>query len=370
MAIAICAVISGADGWNDVECFGRAKQKWLQKFLKLTNGIPSHDTFRRVFSVMPSENLEIGFSKWIKTLYPRTGGDVIAIDGKTLRRSLVNGAAATHIVSAWSAKHNAILAQEKVANKAGELTAIPILLKRLCIDGDTITIDALGCQTEIASTILKSEANYVLSLKANQPTTYLAVKTYFETKIKDKAGIVGRNFYDSFDSKRRVRRIVWVVRGLSFMKTRDKWPGLKSVIAVESCRFNKNSVAREVRFFISSLNVSAKEFGQIIRSHWGIENHLHWSLDVSFREDDSRLRYKNSAQNFSVLRRIALNLIRQHQVSRGIMSRRRRAGWDESFLEEILNKMSPRSTTVERSFVFADLFLSPASYKEWSESIQ
>ena len=368
LAITICAVVSGADGWNDVESYGRAKESWLRQILRLENGVPSHDTFRRIFSLMAPWELERCFDAWIKATFPGQDGDVIAIDGKTLRRSHSGEQPPVHIVSAWSTKYNAVLAQEKVANKAGELTAIPLLLDRLPIHGNTITIDALGCQTEIAAQILKAGANYVLSLKANQPTIFTAAKTYFEAKLRDAPARAERNFDDSYDKTRRVRRIVWVVRGLSFLETRDKWPGLESVVVVESTRMDMGPLVKEVRFFISSLNVSAKEFGRIIRSHWGIENKLHWSLDVSFREDESRLRYKNSAQNFSVLRRIALNLIRQHQASRGIMARRRRAGWDDDFLDDVLRGISPPPRPKQCELSFSDFFLSPAKYKEWSES--
>ncbi len=372
LAIAVCAVISGAEGWNDVESYGQAKAVWLKQFLKLENGIPSHDTFRRIFSIMAPEELERCFHAWIRVIYPNDGDDVIALDGKTLRRSFGGEQSAIHIVSAWSTKYRAVLAQEKVADKAGELSAIPVLLNRLSLRGDTVTIDALGCQTEIAAQILKAGGNYVLSLKANQPTIFTAAKSYFEANLKDTCGRCARNFDDSYDKHRQTRRIVWVVRGLSFLETRDKWPGLESIVIIESVRCHKNRrMTKEIRFFISSLKVSANEFGRIIRSHWGIENHLHWSLDVSFREDESRLRYKNSAQNFSILRRIALNLIRQqHQSSRGIMARRRRAGWDDEFLGDVLRGISKPPPPKLHLPAFSDLFLSPTNYKEWSESIR
>ena len=294
-------------------------------------------------------------------------GDIIALDGKTVRGSYGAKSSAIHIVSAWSANKKVVLAQEKALDKSGELTAIPKLLNRLPIEGATVTIDALGCQIEIAREILKNNANYVLSLKANQPNLFNSVQMYFTNNLLNSATKCGKNFFSVFDGKKEkmVRRSIWVIRNISFLKNKDKWPGLKSVIALETIKYN----SKDIRFFISNLDVTAEMFARIIRSHWGIENLLHWSLDVSFREDASRLRYGNSAQNFSLFRKMALNLIRNHQTYRGILARRKCAGWDNNFLDAIMTNKK-RTKVDPSSVLISDLFLSPAKHKEWSESIR
>ena len=364
IAISICAVISGANGWNDIENFGKSKEVWLRKFLSLKNGIPSHDTFRRFFSELSTIAFEKAFRSWISCSYLNDKpDDVIAIDGKTLRRSFQKKKTTVHIVSAWSVKDQVVVAQEKVEDKSCELMAIKRLLTRLPIRGRTITIDALGCQTEIADIVTNSGGFYVLSLKANQPTTLKNAKALFDKKIKTGEVFSDKNvhFNEEGGRDRQMQRTTFVIHSKAGLR---RWTALKSIILIKSIRNGK----MEDRYFISNLNCSAERFSEIIRSHWGIENKLHWSLDVSFREDDSRLRYKSSAQNFSLLRRISLNLIRQNRDKQGISAMRRQAGWNEKILTEILNGMQPKY--VVQRFSSYDLFLSPANYKEWSESIR
>lgn len=364
IAISVCAVISGANGWNDIENFGKSKEVWLKKFLDLKNGIPSHDTFRRFFSDLSTAAFEEAFRSWISCSYLNDKpDDVIAVDGKTLRRSFQKKKTTAHIVSAWSVKDQVVVAQEKVEDKSCELTAIKILLARLPIRGRTITIDALGCQTEIADIVTKSGSFYVLNLKANQPITLKKAKALFDKKINQAETFSEENTHFSEESgrDRKIQRTTLVIRSKAGLR---RWAGLKSIILIKSNRNGKI----EDRYFISNLNCTAERFSEIIRSHWGIENKLHWSLDVSFREDDSRLRYKSSAQNFSLLRRISLNLIRQNRAKQGISARRRQAGWDENFLTEILNGVQAKF--VVQRFSSYNIFLSPASYRESLESTQ
>ena len=364
IAISVCAVICGAQGWNDIENFGKSKEVWLKKFLDLKNGVPSHDTFRRFFSNLSISAFEEAFRSWIGCSYLNDKpDDVLAIDGKTLRRSFQKKRTTVHIVSAWSVKDQVVVAQEKVEDKSCELMAIKSLLRGLPIRDRTITIDALGCQTEITDIITKSGSFYILSLKANQPMTLKKVKHLFDKKINNSEIFSDENTYFSGESRRarKTQRTTFVIRGKAGLR---RWADLKSVILIKSIRNGKS----EERYFISNLNCSAEKFSEIIRSHWGIENKLHWSLDVSFHEDDSRLRYKYSAQNFSLLRRISLNLIRQNKATQGISARRRQAGWDEKFLTEILNGVQAKF--VVQRFSSYNLFLSPASYKESLASTQ
>ena len=373
--VAVCAVLSGADNWNEIECFARAKELWFKKFLKLKSGIPSHDTFRRVFSELAPQELEQIFEVWVMAQVNFNMHQQIAIDGKSLRGSHDGKTDPVHIVSAFLPDSNLVLAQERVPKKQKELEAIYRLLNRLPVAGHPITIDALGCQANVVASIVAAKAKYLLALNRNQIATYDEASAVF-LKLPPQTGRAW-DIEDKFDEShgRTVRRTTRVIRNLRWFKAKERWPDLGSLIQVESIRKIRrtNIVAHERRFFISNLKATATEFQKMIRCHWGVENNLHWALDVSFKEDQSRIRFKNSAENFSLLRRLSLNLIRiQADASSGILSARRRAGWDEKFLEDLVLRWMPTHLTTESlmgSLKVSDLFLSPASYKEWSESI-
>lgn len=374
--VAVCAVLSGADNWNEIESFARAKEAWLKRFFRLESGLPSHDTFRRVFSLLKPEALDRIFETWVLERVDLTSRQQIAIDGKSLRGSRDHKTDPVHIVSAFLPGASLVLGQERVPKKQNELEAIYRLLNRLPVSGHTITIDALGCQMSVVAGILAHKADYLLALKRNQPATYDEVfQAFLKLMPTPKKAC---DFDDRFDEShgRVVRRTTRVLRNLRWIKTKDRWQDLKSLIEVESVRRIKSTgeVGREKRYFISSLQVTAKEFQEMIRGHWGIENRLHWVLDVSFKEDQSRIRFKNAAENFSLLRRLSLNLIRsQSAPSAGVLSNRRRAGWDENFLESLLLPkpvvIAPPPET-RKPFDVSELFLSPASYRAWSESIR
>ncbi len=372
--MAVCAVLSGADNWNEIESFARAKEAWFRKFLKLEGGVPSHDTFRRVFSELAPQELEQIFEVWVMAQVNFKVRQQIAVDGKALRGSHDGKTDPVHIVSAFLPTSDLVLAQERVPKKKNELEAIYRLLSRLPVAGHTITIDALGCQVSVVDSILTAKANYLLALKRNQLATYEEAVAAF-LKLPPQTGRTW-DLDDRFDNShgRIVRRTTRVIRNLRWFKEKERWPALSSLIQVESIRQIKGSgtIAHESRFFISNLKTTAHEFQKMIRCHWGIENKLHWALDVSFKEDQSRIRFKNSAENFSLLRRLSLNLIRsQADAPSGILSTRRRAGWDEKFLEGLVLQQTPEPIATEplkMPLKISDLFLSPASYKEWSES--
>ncbi len=339
LAITICAVICGAEGWNEIELFGQCKQSWLESFLELPNGIPSHDTFARVISSIKPDDFEKRFQKWTQAVARKIGEKVIAIDGKTLRRSFdtANRKAAIHMVSAWACQNKMVFGQIATDEKSNEITAIPKLLEMLVLDGSVVTIDAMGCQKKIAEKIIGGNGDYVFSLKGNHGTLHEEVKLFMDDAIAN------RGCYDySFDTDgghgRIETRKIWYSQNVQWMKDIKGWPGLSSLIAVESRRVTGEKVSTERRYFISSLSgKDAQSLGQIIRDHWGIENKLHWSLDVSFSEDDCRIRREFGAENFSRLRRIALNLLKQEKtLKRGIKAKQHKAGWDEQYLLKVL----------------------------------
>lgn len=334
IAITICATISGADSWDDIELYGKEKEKWLKTFLELPHGIPSHDTFSRVFALLDPEELRKSFIGWIKEISELTKGAIVSVDGKASRRSYRDKNYPLHMVSAWAEKNKLVLGQIKTKEKSNEITAIPQLLELLALEGCIITIDAMGCQKDIAEKISEKGADYVLALKGNQENIHKEVKKIF----KEKEGQL--EFFEEISvghgrkEKRKCTRIILKENALT---QQAKWKNLNSIVKIESERIIKDKVTREARYYLSSLQVSHKKFNHIIRKHWGIENSLHWTLDMVFREDESRIRTGHAGENMAILRHLALNLLKQEKsLKRGVKAKRLKAGWDNNYLLKVL----------------------------------
>ena len=345
LVIAICAVICGADNWEEVELFGQAKEAWFKTFLALPNGIPSHDTFWRVFARLDPQQFQQSFVSWIAAVSEVTKGQVVAIDGKTLRRSHDKslGRGAIDMVSAWASENRLVLGQVKVDDKSNEISAIPELLQVLEISGCIVTIDALGCQKEIAEAILDQEADYVLALKENHGRLYQDVVKLFDdleaSQFKQyaysQAQMVNKNH-----GRLETRTCQVIADQQILMQLRDapEWQGLQSVVKVHARRQKDGEVSEKSRYFLSSLASDARHLLKVVRTHWSIENELHWVLDIAFREDESRIRKDHGPENFAVLRHIALNLVKQEQTQKAsIKGKRLKAGWDEDYLLKILS---------------------------------
>ncbi len=344
VTIAICGVICGADEWTTISQFGEAKKKWFKTFLELPNGIPSHDTFGTVFAAMDPGALERFFLSWIKALADKSKGRLIPIDGKTLRRSFdrAGNKAAIHMVSAWASANELVFGQLATEAKSNEITAIPKLLELLDLSGAIVTIDAMGCQKNIARQIVKQGGDYVLAVKENQPILYEEIKLFLDDMITHDFKGVAHDFHETIEKGhgRIETRRVWCTPEVAWFADRDKWAGLSSFTVVERERTAGEKTTQERHYFISSLDgADAKCLANAIRNHWGIENKLHWVLDVAFHEDASRVRKGYSAENFSRLRRMALNLLKKdNTVKVGIKGKRLRAGWDEKYLLKVLTK--------------------------------
>jgi predicted transposase YbfD/YdcC len=342
VAISICAVICGAEEWSAFEEFGLAKEPWFRKFLALPHGIPSEDTFRRVYAALDPDAFERCFAAWIAALAGSSKGKLIAIDGKSLRHSFdrASAKASIHMVSAWGAANGLCFGQLATDAKSNEITAIPKLLKLLDLDGATVTIDAMGCQTAIAAQIAEQGGDYLLALKGNQGTLHQEVKLFLDEQIAAPGNGFTLHAHQDIDGDhgRVETRRAWVTQNVEWFADREQWKGLRSFAAVECERYVNGQTTTERRYFISSLDGSdAENIAQAVRKHWSIENGLHWSLDISFHEDQSRIRKGHAAENFSRLRRIALNLLKQNTtIKRGIKTKRLRAGWDEQFLCQTL----------------------------------
>lgn len=344
IVIAICAAICGADDWVAVEEFGHAKRSWFEEFLELPHGIPSHDTFGDVFGVLDPEQFRRGFIQWVQAVNEVTRGQIVPIDGKKLRRShdRTLGKNAIHMVSAWAAENHVVLGQVKVDDKSNEITAIPQLLDLLEISGCIVTIDAMGCQREIARKIVEDkDADYVLALKGNQSGLFEDVKGLFEH-----AQEVGFENCEHHRTKEKGHgrlevRECWTLsdpESLASIQSLANWRDLRTVIMVKSERFVGDKRSEESRYYISSLSGDAERALEAVRGHWGIENKVHWVLDIAFREDDCRIRKGNGAQNFAILRHIALNLLKQEKTAKcGVKTKRLKAGWDESYLLKVLS---------------------------------
>src|ERR671916_521529 len=342
LVIAVCAVIACAESWNDIALYGRSKLAWLGTFLALPNGIPSHDTFRRVFILIDPEAFEAGFTAWAGSLAAGFEHEVVAIDGKTLRRSFdrKHGHAPLHLVSAWASEQDLVLGQRCGDDKSNEITAIPELLDRLALGNIIVTVDAMGGQTATAERILARGADYLLTLKANHPTAYQAVAEHFEQHCF-RRGAPSRADCDAFDDThgRLVRRRVFASTQAAELEALSAWPGLRTVLAVETIRGvdGTSKVEAGIRYFLSSCRDDPATLGQAIRTHWGIENALHWVLDVTFREDDSRVRDRRAACNLAVLRRIAVNLVgRDRSAKASVRARRKKAAWNDDYMLRLL----------------------------------
>jgi predicted transposase YbfD/YdcC len=338
LLIGIISVICAADTWKNMETYAKAKEEFLRSFLDLPNGIPSDDTFNRVFSSIDSEQFEACFVDWVSRLANLTDGEVIPIDGKTIRGAKSNGKKSPfHMVSAWASNNNLVLGQVKVSEKSNEITAIPKLLELITVKGCTVTIDAMGCQQEIARKIIKEQANYILAVKENQKQLHQDIVDEFRFG-KD----IQTDLSEDLDHGRIETRKCSVITDFKFIENIEEWAELKSIIKIESIREFKNSdkpTETATRYYISSLLTQAKELQRAIRLHWGIENKLHWVLDVAFSEDASRKRAGNASQNFSILSKVALNLLKNETSERqGIIGKRLKAAYDQNYLLKVLGK--------------------------------
>lgn len=342
--IAICTIICGGEGFTDMEAFGKAKKDWLEKFLELPAGIPSHDTFRAVISRIDPSGFADCFTRWTAAIHEMTQGEVIALDGKTIRHSFdtATDQSALHIVSAWASGTGVALGQVRVDEKSNEITAIPKLLELLEIKGCIVTIDAMGCQKEIARKVIERGGDYVLGLKGNQTKLHEDVKWFFEEIERGGFGDLEHRCYESVekDHGRIETRRCWMVEADAIEwlgEQGHEWAGLKSLAAIESQRRTGGKVTSEIRYFISSLSGSAEQLALAARGHWGIENSLHWVLDVTMNEDRSRIRKDHAPENLSILRKIAINSIkRETSTKSSVRVRIKKAGWDNSYLEKIL----------------------------------
>lgn len=343
ITITICAVISGVEHWTEIESYGKTKYQWLKTFLELPFGVPSHDTFSRVFQVLDTEELQRCFLNWTQSVFELSEGEIIPIDGKTLRHSYdtAEEKKAIHMVSAWSTKNKLVLSQTKVDKKSNEITAIPCLLKKLKLKGCIVTLDAMGCQKKIVEQIVEQEADYLITLKKNQVALYKASEELF-IKVNGfhNSGLHSENFYqDNLSHGRQETRAITVFNNSSHLvDPESKWKNLKSIIKVDSLRVDhKGKVTFEQRYFISSLVLEAKAFAEIIRTHWRIENQLNWVLDVQFNEDNSRIRKENSPENMAIIRQLALSLLNQDTTSKNsVKSKQNKASWDNDYLLQIL----------------------------------
>lgn len=334
--IAICGVICGAESFTEIEQFAHEKQEWLQRYVRLPHGIPSHDTLGRVFALLDPAEFQDCFLRWIRSLYQPSAGEVIAVDGKTLRRAHGGGLEVLHVVQAWASENHLMLGALKSEGGRNEILTIPKLLKLLDLKGAIVTLDAMGTQVEIARALKAKQADYVMSLKGNQEWLHEKVKACWkDEKFKREA-----DHYEVREQGhgRMEQRRYWMSSQIPAWPLRPDWIGLfQSIGMVESSRTLQERTTHERRYYVSSLPADAKELAKAVRGHWGIENGLHWVLDIAFREDECRVRIGHAAENFALLRRLAVNLLkRETSVKIGIKAKRMKAGWGTAYLEKVL----------------------------------
>jgi len=335
LVMTICAVMSGCEIWEEIVDFCRVKRDWLEERigLELENGIASHDTFQRVFQLIDPQELEKSFVSWVKSISTKTQGEIISIDGKSVRGSRDSKTKTLHMVSAWASANQLVLGQVKVDEKTNEITAIPTLLELLDLKGCIITMDAMGCQKDIAKKIKACGADYVLSLKGNHGDLHEDVKFYFENeKIPDQ--IITK---EKGHGRIEVREY-FLETEIGWLAQRLEWSGLKAIGAVKSSVLEKHVLRKETRYFITSLT-DVNLFAKAVRAHWGVENNLHWCLDVTFNEDKCRTRKDNSAENFSVIRRIALNALKRFPEKMSLNRKRRKCHYDPDFMADVLRSV-------------------------------
>jgi predicted transposase YbfD/YdcC len=342
LVISICAAIAGADGWEHVELFAETNEDWLRGFLELPHGIPTRHTFSRVFAALDSEQFQECFVQWIQAVDKVSKGQIIAADGKALRRSHDRslGKKALYMVSAWASGSGLVLGQTKVDEKSNEITALPELLDMLEIEGCIVTVDAIHCQTETARTIVEKQADYVFPVKENQPRLLDSLQLLFDDpKEMQWVACDHDRTVDKGHGRIEIREC-WTTSDAEYLHHIDtlaEWKGLRSIAMVQAERQLGEDTTTTRRYFISSLESDAEQLLHAVRSHWGIENKVHWVLDIAFREDDSRIRKGNGAENFAVLRHIALNLLRREKtVKRSLKGKRMKAGWDKNYLLKVL----------------------------------
>jgi predicted transposase YbfD/YdcC len=339
--IAVCMILCGADSWAMVSELGKSKLKWLRRYLELPNGIPSHHTFSRVFEVIDPQEFSQCFINWITEITQQTKGELIAIDGKTLRRSYnkKDNKTAIHMVSAWASQTGMVLGQKKTEEKSNEITAIPVLLDTLELSGCIVSIDAMGCQKSIAKKIIEKEADYLLALKGNQGTLHEDVKLFMNSIATQTLLPAHASFHETIDKGhgRIELRRCWISTRVNWLTQKSHWKGLKTFIMVESERHKDNKIETEKRYFISSKEMTAETCLGAVRSHWSIENNLHWVLDVAFCEDNCRINKGNSAESMAVLRHIALNMIKKDKSNKlGVKNRRILAAANDDYRDSLL----------------------------------
>lgn len=335
LLISLCAIICGADTWTQVAEYGRSKFDWFKSFLVLENGIPSHDTFGRLFAKLDPKGFEQFFIRWIQDISESIQGKTVGIDGKTLRGShdRINGKSPIHMVSAWVSSVNLVLGQIKTDDKSNEITAIPELIKTLALEGAIVTTDAMGCQKKIAQTIIEENADYVIQVKTNQETLHNDIALFFQNPD---------NAYDSVETidgehGRIETRNYYATSDIDWLPGKHLWAGLKTIVKVDRSRDVNGVISNDTSYYISSLNSKDSAIAKAIRQHWGIENGLHWCLDVTFREDHCRVRKDHAPENFSILRHMAINLLkREKSLKGGLQTKRLKAAWENNYLMKIL----------------------------------
>jgi predicted transposase YbfD/YdcC len=350
LVIAVCTLLCAGETFNDMEDFGKAKQDWFKTFLNLENGIPSHDTFNHVFAALDPKHFPDCFPRWTQSMRAAVSREIAALDGKALRRAMNKDENVKYVVSAWAESNGLVLGQLKVSDKSNEITAVPQLLRVLDLNGCIVTTDAMGCQTKIAKEIIESDADYVLALKGNHEKVHEEIKTFLDDTValaqkerpsgaeisKAVKNLAHKETVDKDHGRHETRRF-YQSDQLDWFADKAKWEGLKTAGMVESIREINSQSSIERRYFLSSLPLDMQTFARAVRSHWGVENKVHWIMDVSFREDQSRARAGHAAENLATLRRLALNMLKTEKTKkRGIRGKQLNASWDHAYLLRLL----------------------------------